>query len=388
MDLLSVGIVITNKQISGEAQAGLLQLPVRIVFDQREIGEWAPFLEKLEQVRPDVLIVELSQLADPLEDVIRQVKSTSGHPQVIVVHPSADSDTLLRAIRANADEYLFPPLGEDLTRAIHKISEERLRNRAGTKPRGKVFGVFGAKGGCGATTVSCHLATQLAQEGPMGVLLADFDLDSGIVGFLMQSQCRYSVLDAVDNIHRLDLSFWKALVSNGRPGLEVIMAPPHPGMQRERRVDDFRHILRFVRSNYDWTVVDLGRGLTPMSMTMLEEVDEAFLVTTPDIPALHQTKNIILVLRDLGYGQQRLRLLLNRMPRRHEISVGELETMLGLPVYAVLPKDEEALTEAFADRKLASPDSDFSKSMVQLAGKISGLQTRKAKGKFFSLLHT
>ncbi|HUQ93162.1 MAG TPA: hypothetical protein VM120_15880 [Bryobacteraceae bacterium] len=386
MDLLMVGIVINNSQISDEARAGLHQLAVRVVFDQREIGDWALFLEKLDQVRPDVLLIELNQLADPLEDVIRQIKSTSGSPRVIVIHPLADSETLLKAIRANADEYLFPPLKEDLSRALLRIGTERVRNRVGTKPRGKVFGLFSAKGGCGTTAICCHLAVQLSRQAPLEVLLADFDIESGLIGFLMQSQCRYSVLDAVDNIHRLDLSFWKALVSNGIPGLEVIMAPAHPGVHRERRIDDFRHILRFVRCNYDWTLVDLGRGLTPMSMTMLEELDEAFLVTTLDIPALHQTKHIVNVLRDLGYGQQRLRLVLNRMPRRHEITVGELEAMLGLAAYGILPADEEALTEAYADKKLASRESAFGKGIAQLASKISGLQPTKSKNKFFSLL--
>ncbi len=387
MDLLMVGIVIGSKQLLDEARAGMHALPVRVVLEQREIGDWAHFLEKLDQVRPDVLMVELEQLADPLEDVIRQIKATAGQPRVVVIHPSADPATLLKAIRANADEFLFPPLQEDLARALTRIGEACLRSRMGTKPRGKVLGVFSAKGGCGATAVCCHVAVQLSRQRGMEVLLADFDLDSGIIGFLMQSRCRYSVLDAIDNIHRLDLSFWKALVSNGIPGIEVIMAPQNPSAQRERRIEDFRHILRFVRCNYDWTLVDLGRGLTAMSMTMLEELDEAFLVTDLDIPALHQAKQIIATLRDVGYSQQRLRLILNNMPRRADITVPELENMLGLSVYAVLPSDHESISEAYADKALASPETAFGKAITQLTNQIAGVKPKKQKGRIFSLLN-
>lgn len=381
-----VGLVVGNKQLMDEARTHLHDAPVRVVLEQREIGNWADFLEKLDRVRPDVLLIEFSQIADPMEDVIRQIKATAGGPKVIVIHHAAEPELLLRAIRANADEYLYPPLKDDLAAAMRRISDERAKNKAGTKPRGKVFGVFSAKGGCGTTAICCHLAVQLSRQSPMEVLLADFDMDSGIIGFLMQSQCRYSVLDALDNINRLDLSFWKALVSNGIPGLEVIMAPQSHAMRRDRRLDDLRHILRFVRSNYDWTLVDLGRGLTNTTMTVLEELDEAFLITTLDIPALHQAKQIISTLRDLGYAQHRLRLLLNQMPRRSDITVKELERMLEQPVYSVLPHDYESISDAYSEKKLASPESPFGKAIVQLGNQISGAQPKKSKGSFFSLL--
>ncbi|MBI4908514.1 MAG: hypothetical protein HY820_33150 [Acidobacteria bacterium] len=385
MDLLTVGIVIGSKHLLDEAQAGLHTLPVRVVMEQREIGEWAQFLEKLDQLRPDTLMIELTQLANPLEEVIRQIKATAGAPRVIILHHSAEPETLLMAIRANADEYLVPPFKEDLARAISRIGAERVKTSLGTKPRGKVLGFFSAKGGCGSTAIGCHVGIQLSQQAPVEVLLADFDLDSGILGFLMQSQCRYSVLDAVDNIHRLDLSFWDALVSNGIPRVEVIAAPMTRGVHRERRVEDFRHIVRFVRCKYDWSIIDLGRGLTSMSMTLLDELDETFLVTTLDIPALHQAKQIIAALRDLGYAQQRLRLVLNRMPRRTDITVTELESMLGQSVYAVVPEDQEALADAYADKKLAASDSSFGRAIARLGDRISGVQPKKRKGRFFFL---
>ena len=57
------------------------------------------------------------------------------------------------------------------------------------------------------------------------MLLADLDLDAGMVAFLLKTKSPYSILDAVNNIHRLDASYWKALVSNGIPNVEIIAAP-------------------------------------------------------------------------------------------------------------------------------------------------------------------
>ena len=41
-------------------------------------------------------------------------------------------------------------------------------------------------------------------------------------------------------------------------------------------------------------------------MAALEEIDEACLVTTLEVPALHQSKQIIQTLIDSGYGKNRI----------------------------------------------------------------------------------
>ena len=91
--------------------------------------------------------------------------------------------------------------------------------------RGKMIGFLSAKGGCGATTLACHVASELQNVTQKNVLLADLDLTSGMVGFLMKTPSSYSILDAIKNLSRLDESLWKALVVEHRPGLSVMPAP-------------------------------------------------------------------------------------------------------------------------------------------------------------------
>jgi len=55
VQLLTVGTVIGSKDLLDEAQSTLYEMPVRSVLEQREIGEWGAFLEKLDQIRPDIL---------------------------------------------------------------------------------------------------------------------------------------------------------------------------------------------------------------------------------------------------------------------------------------------------------------------------------------------
>jgi pilus assembly protein CpaE len=223
------------------------------------------------------------------------------------------------------------------------------------------------------------VAVELQRATSQEILLADFDLDSGIVGFLMKATTPYTLLDAVQNIHRLDLSYWKALISNGQANLEVIPAPPAVSLRRAVDPEPFRHVLSFMRSAYDWVVADLGRNLTAVSMNLLEDVDDIFLVATLDLPALHQAKQVIQTLMDCGVTQKRLHLILNRMPKRSDLTPEEVERILGVPVYATLPNNYPELFEAYAHGNLLPSNSELGQQFAKLTQKIAGVQAQKGK---------
>jgi len=120
-------------------------------------------------------------------------------------------------------------------------------------------------------------------------------------------------------------------------------------------------------------------------MAAMEEIDEACLVTTLEVPALHQSKQIIQTLLDSGYGKARIRLILNRSPKRLDITVGELEKMLGVPIFAMVPNDYPELYETYAEGRMLNHSSELGKQMTKLAQKLSGIEDEKPQKKRFGL---
>ena len=210
--------------------------------------------------------------------------------------------------------------------------------------------------------------------GPLALTLET--AQNGIVTkrFLTKTKPGYSLLDAVNNLHRLDVSYWKALVSNGIPGVEIIAAPSAAAHKTPPRQEQLRHLFGFLRSCYDFTLVDLGRSLTRVGATALEELDEAYLVTTLEVPALHQAKQVLQILMDGGYGKDRIRLILNRVPKRSELAPGEIEKILGLPVFAVLPSCYPELHECYSIGKLLPERSVLGKHIRELAKRMAGIE--------------
>jgi pilus assembly protein CpaE len=374
---LTIGLAIENRDLWDQAQSCLSDLPFRIIVEHQDIGDVSNFLDRLERMRPDVVLIDISGWREPLEGLVASIRGAIGDPMIIALNSTNDPDSILASMRAGINEYLYPPLREPLRRALERRSAERSRQRiAGAKTGGKSFAFFSAKGGCGATTLITHVAAELGRQNQK-VLLADLDLDSGMVGFITKTKSVYSILDAVNNLHRLDIHYWKALVSNGIPGVEIVAAPLALASKQQIKDDQVRHVLGFARPHYDWTLVDLGRSLSHTAMAALDEIDEACLVTTLEVPALHQSKQIIQTLLDSGYGKNKIRLILNRAPKRLDITPAELEKMLGVPIFCMVPNDYPELYETYAEGRMLNRNSDLGKQIAKLAIKLASLEVEE-----------
>ena len=106
------------------------------------------------------------------------------------------------------------------------------------------------------------------------------------------------------------------------------------------------------------------------------------MVTTLEVPALHLTKQIIQTLFDSGYGKNRIKLILNRAPKRLDITPGELEKMLGVPIYYMVPNDYPELYETYAEGRMLSRSSELGKSIAKLASRLSGSEEEVSRKRF------
>lgn len=375
---LTAGLVIAAGDLMQEVKSCLRDLRVRVVLEQPGITRWPEFLLSLERARPDVLILDLR--SGRLEEAMRSIRTVSPAP-VIVVHGSVDAQTLLEALHAGVRDFICPPLQTALRSALERIAGEQAGQETAKGPRGKLLGFLSVKGGCGATTVACHMAAALQQVTQDEILVSDLDMSTGLIGVLMDAKGSYSMVDAAQNVHRLDWTLWKAFVSNGQPRMDVMPAPAEPVLAESLDPKPFREVLRFVRNQYSWVLCDLGRGLSQFSAGLLEEMDEVFVITSPEVMALYRAKKMIQALQKMGFSANSLHLIVNRMTSRCDFRCPELGTMLGLEAAAHLPDASADLEAAYAGGRLLAPGNPLAKRIARLAMKIAGVaEAQPARG--------
>jgi pilus assembly protein CpaE len=368
---LSAALVIGTRALWEQAHACVQNLPVRIAVEQNEPAEADALLDRIERHRVDVVLVEGSRVSIPLDEFVGRLKNTAGQPAVFVLHPEPSPDRILDALRAGANEFLYPPLAEPLRDAFERLSQTRSKSGTGTSGElGKVFGFISARGGCGATTFAIHVASNIAKQNKEPMLVADFDFDAGLLRFLMKSKNTYSVRDALDNLHRMDSSLWKGLVSSHPNQIDFIPAPDEVAAKRHPGREEMTHLMRFIRSMYPVTIVDFGRSVSMAALDSLPELDALYLVTTIDRTTLEHTRNAIQMLEERGLPAARLKVLLNRVPDKGVPDRAGIESLIGRPCAATFRNDFMALYDAYSEGSLLQQGTPLAKEFLALANSI------------------
>ena len=151
---------------------------------------------------------------------------------IFAIAATAEPDLILQAMRAGANEF-FPwvPGGEtQASRAMEESFHGAVRRTAARREATSVSGkqpcvthVFlGAKGGAGTTTVAVNSAVELARLSKRPTVIVDLKPCLGEVALFLGVRPRFTVLDAIENLHRLDKEFLRELVSKHKSGLDIL----------------------------------------------------------------------------------------------------------------------------------------------------------------------
>lgn len=385
---LSIGVVIGNARLWEETHALLRTMPVRVVFEAAQTATEDALFARIDRFKPDVLLLDPSAVPLPVKDLIPLIKQLPAAPFVAIVQETATAEEILRALRAEADEFVLPPLEISLKEALERLAGKAAQAEPkAAGPRGKSFGFLSAKAGCGATTIACHAALELARASGKTVLLGDFDLAAGTVRVLMKANSRYCVLDAARNTADLDENYWRALISNGFPGVEVLAGVGSELYREYPNPEDVKQVLEFARQRYPYVVADLGAGLDAGTLRSLEEMEEVIVVTTPEMPALQMAKLQLHRLNTAGFRKSHIRLVLNRLSRRVELAPAEIERALDMELFATLPNDYGALERAFTEGRLLPENNNLRQAIGRMMQSLAGLEPAGEGKRRFSLFN-
>lgn len=364
-----------------EARPDFVSLDVEIQVPFMEISDKE--LSDLKVMNPEIIFLDLED--DPHIGLkFAQYLSESGELRTLVgVGPELPNDLLLQAMQSGISEYLPKPINaESLNGAI-----ERLWRRTGRKAvvqeraPGQMIAIFSPKGGSGSTTLAVNLAVQMNRLTREKTLILDLDLELGETALHLGIEPRFSVVDLIRNFHRADSGLLASYIERHDSGVEVLAAPIKPADVEMVSEDQIRKILQFLKRYYDYIIVDTPKSFGATTLAAFESADQMFLLTAADLPSLRNMMRCLPLLQNLDprRGPDWMRLIVNRYESKGMISLGEVESMLGMKVFWTLRNDYEAvlLSANTGEPIVLTGGSDFARDVRALGAEITGIKSLK-----------
>jgi pilus assembly protein CpaE len=356
-------------------------------------------LQELERADPALVVVDLG--SDPRMglEFIQSLIDSGNASSVVAAGSDLSQDLLLQAIQVGVMEVLSKPLDEDHARQ----ALNRVLSKAGRAPRmetgkgeGRIMAFFGAKGGVGTTALATNLAVEVRRLTGKRTLLLDLDVEQGETALLLGMEPRFTLLDLLRNYQKVVSGLLASCIDHHEPsGIDLLAAPLRTAPVQPEDLellsgDRMREVLDFLRDHYDYVIIDRPKSFHPAFNCVLEEADERYMVTTPDLQAL---RNVTRSLPSLSHTARQakgdpIRLVVNRYPPNHVISLEDIRETVGLEAYHHLGADFFPINESIHERTPAvlRENSQFAQDVKELARKVTGLADAEAAGSKKGLL--
>jgi pilus assembly protein CpaE len=348
-------------------------------FRDRHIRVSSAGWEELDRVHPagsagpDAFVADIRDIGR-LPRAIAQVRRLFPASGLVIVARTVDSADLLEAMRVGVNEWVAEPLNlAELAAAVHRVARPVARAQIG-----RTIAVIGAKGGIGSTTVAVNLATSLHRTSKESTLLIDLHLAHGDAAVFLGVEPRFSVVDALENVHRLDEAYLKGLVTATKAGVDLLPSSSNllRGAFDTARV---RSLLEFAATCYRYVVLDCPRS----DATMLEAIDAAsqiVVLANQELTTLRTASRLLTGLRQ-RCGNERVKLAITRLDAKSEIGQTDVEKVLGGPVKYVFPNDYQASLIAITrgEPLILRNHSRLASSFEHVARDLGGLAAKENK---------
>ncbi len=306
---------------------------VRLV---RSGGVPVGIVDEAQRAVADVAVVDLRGRTSTALVSVERLRASSSTLAIFAIARAADPELILQAMRAGANEFFTwsstggGGSGEGVMQeGFHEaLRRTAARRQAGNKQPSAMLAFLGAKGGAGTTTVAVNCAVELARLSKRSTIVVDLKPSLGEVALFLGVRARFTVLDAIENLPRLDSEFLRELVVRHKSGLDILAGSEEFDRPNGQDAGAIEELMRVLGRIYDFVIVDVG-SLSACTVSTLYGADSVFLVVNPDVPSIRNAQRLVHRVNQVGAGSDRVRILLNRVSEPQAIAPKQIEAALG-----------------------------------------------------------
>lgn len=293
-------------------------------------------LHAVQASRPNVVITGFDE---DFEEAVRLgpiLQNEIADLQLVALSRQTDPERIRSAMRAGYREYVVLPEDSALLRQAVRDSHTASGS---AEDQGTLVSVVGSKGGVGTTLLATNLAAELSPV--QRVCVVDLDFSMGDVAAFLDLQPKSSFQDLVASLSRLDQRMLTGSVTVHPSKVHVLAQPTELISEELITGDQVLQVLTVVADTYQIVVADCGCRIDEATLTTTAVSDLVLLVVNPDVPSVKNAWRRLNLMERQGFDKKIVRLIVNKWRKGTELSLGDIESSLGIPVAATVAFDED-----------------------------------------------
>ncbi|MDD2715392.1 MAG: response regulator [Candidatus Wallbacteria bacterium] len=341
---------------------------------------------------PDIVLMDINMPVKNGVEATEEITSLYPNVSVIMISVQDEPEYLRKSMNAGAKDYIIKPFNPlELVSNIRKVynREHKKTRQMASKARktGKVVTFFSTKGGCGKTTLLINIAIALKQKFPaLRVAIFDLKLQFGDIALMMNLKNPTTVFDLVstENFDPMQIDEY---LSKHESGVSVLACPEKPQHADSIDIDFIHNLVSTSKEKYDYIFIDTSSIIREIELCILDETSDGhlILVLTPEVTALKDTRETMLILEDLGYPLDKISVILNRGDKNLVLTIDDIEKTLATRIDVIIPSEGEITVQALnrgVPFMISHSGSRIAKSIYESLQKLFQLSLREEEEGF------
>jgi pilus assembly protein CpaE len=348
------------------------------------LTEEDPALSWMQPPGPDICLVDFDRDRPSAIATSERLHEKLPNTAIFAISSNSQPNLIIEAMRCGCTEYVVKPADrEQLLEAVARVGGRKREKHQ--QFSGQVLAFLGAKGGSGVTTLATHLGALLAKSFLRRTVLIDLHPNCGESAlFLGLTKHQYHFYELAESVDRLDSDLLQSYVLHHSSGLDLLPAPDFSEPERHVRTEFIGQAIDFVRTRYEFVVVDCAPGLNDQNIEVLRRSDHVYVVAVPEVPALRNVARILDYFSHHELSQDKVNVVINRhQAKNNAISDAEIEKAIRRKIFWKVPNAYQTVIRTInsGDPTGAMSDSEVVRSLSSWAEALGAKASMPAQKK-------